>query len=136
MYDKWDANSHAQLVTERYGWEPSPVPFERTYRTMSNLDDRYENGVHDYLKWIKFGYGRATDHACKDIRSGYMSREQGMEMVRMYDHVRSSDLYYWLEYVDRGEEWFDTIANGFRSPRVWLKDGAGVWHKRNIWDNQ
>jgi N-acetyl sugar amidotransferase len=136
MYDKWDANAHVQLVTERYGWEPSPVPFERTYRTMSNLDDRYENGVHDYLKWVKFGYGRATDHACKDIRSGYMSREQGIEMVRKYDHVRSSDLYYWLEYVGRSEEWFDSIANSFRSPKVWVKDDGGLWHKRNIWDKQ
>lgn len=136
MYDKWDANAHTQLVTEKYGWEASPVPFERTYRTMSNLDDRYENGVHDYLKYVKFGYGRATDHACKDIRSGYMTREQGIEMVRKYDHVRSSDLYHWLDYVGRSEEWFDTIANSFRSPKVWLQDSDGSWHKRNIWDKQ
>ncbi len=136
MYDKWDANEHVQLVTDLYGWEPSPVPFERTYRTMSNLDDRYENGVHDYLKWVKFGYGRATDHACKDIRSGYMSRDQGIEMVRKYDHVRPSDLYYWLDYVGRSEEWFDVIANSFRSPKVWVKDDGGLWHKRDIWDKQ
>lgn len=133
-YDPWDANAHSQLVTERYAWEPSPVPFERTYRRMSNLDDRYENGSHDYLKFIKFGYGRATDHACKDIRSGYMSREEGVEMVRKYDHVRPSDLFFWLDYVERSEEWFDRTANSFRDPRVWVRDDAGRWHKRNIWD--
>ncbi len=133
-YDPWDANAHAQLVMERYGWLPSPVPFERTYRRMSNLDDRYENGAHDYLKYIKFGYGRATDHACKDIRSGYMSRDEGIAMVKRYDHVRSSDLTYWLDYVDRGEQWFDQIADGFRSPKVWRRDSAGQWHKRNLWD--
>lgn len=133
-YDPWDANAHAKLVMKKYDWQPSPVPFERTYRRVSNLDDRYENGAHDYLKWIKFGYGRATDHASKDIRSGYMSRAEGVEMVRKYDHVRSSDLYYWLDYVSRKEEWFDRIADGFRSPRVWAKDGSGQWHKRNIWD--
>ena len=49
---------------------------------MSNLDDRYENGVHDLLKFVKFGYGRASDHASKDIRSGYMTREEGIEMVK------------------------------------------------------
>lgn len=135
-YDKWDANAHTKLVQEQYGWQPSPVPFERTYRTMSNLDDRYENGAHDYLKWIKFGYGRATDHACKDIRSGYMTREEGIEMVRKYDHVRSSDLYFWLDYVGRTEEWFDKIADTFRSPKVWVQDDRGAWHKRNIWDER
>ena len=134
-YDPWDANAHFRLVQERYGWEESPVPFERTYRRFSNLDDRYENGAHDYLKYIKFGYGRGTDHACKDIRSGYMTREQGIEMVRQYDHVRSSDLYFWLDYVGRDEAWFDRIADTFRSPKVWVKDGD-CWLKRNIWDNE
>lgn len=133
-YDLWDPNAHSKLVMEKYGWEPSPVPFERTYRRISNLDDRYENGAHDYLKWIKFGYGRATDHASKDIRSGYMTRDEGIVVVRKYDHVRSSDLYYWLNYVSREEPWFDRIADTFRSPKVWVKDPAGHWQKRNIWD--
>jgi N-acetyl sugar amidotransferase len=69
-YIYWEANEHIKLVTERYGFEVSHEPFDRTYRTMSNLDDMHENGVHDYLKYIKFGYGRATDHTCKDIRAG------------------------------------------------------------------
>ncbi len=133
-FDPWDATAHTKLVIEKYGWEPSPEPFERTYRRSSNLDDRYENGAHDYLKWIKFGYGRATDHACKDIRRGYMSREEGIEAVRKYDHIKSSDIRYWLGYVGRNEEWFDRIADGFRDRRVWMQDTDGSWHKRNIWD--
>ena len=133
-FDPWDANAHMKLVTEKYDWKESPIPFERTYRRFSNLDDKYENGVHDYLKFIKFGYGRATDHACKDIRGGYMSRERGIEMVAKYDHVKPSDLYEWLEYVDRDEEWFTKIANTFRSPRVWTKNIGGNWIKANLWD--
>ncbi len=135
-FDPWDATQHTKLVIEKYGWEPSPVPFERTYRRSSNLDDRYENGAHDYLKWIKFGYGRATDHACKDIRRGYMTREEGIEMVRQYDHVKSSDIHYWLDYVDRDEAWFDRIADTFRDRRVWKQDDDGKWWKRNIWDQK
>jgi len=133
FFDPWDANKHKQLVMDRYGWQPADEPFERTYRTMSNLDDRYENGAHDYLKWIKFGYGRATDHASKDIRNGAMTRDEGIEMVRKYDHVKSSDIFYWLDYVGRTEDWFDTIADSFRSPKVWAKDEKGNWLKRNIW---
>jgi N-acetyl sugar amidotransferase len=133
-YDRWDANAHTELIKQRYGWEPSPEPFERTYRRISNLDDRYENGVHDYLKYVKFGYGRATDHASKDIRAGYMTRAEGIEMIRKYDHVRSSDLQVWLDYVGRDEAWFDAIANSFRDPRVWVRDAQGQSLKRNIWD--
>lgn len=133
-FDKWDANEHSKFVINTYGWQPASEPFERTYRTMSNLDDRYENGVHDYLKYVKFGYGRATDHACKDIRTNYMSRREGIEMVRKYDHIRSSDLYHWLNYVDRTEGWFNSIADSFRSPKVWAKNASSQWLKNNIWD--
>ncbi|MGM0429486.1 MAG: N-acetyl sugar amidotransferase [Pseudomonadota bacterium] len=129
---KWDPNAHTKLVMERYGWREKEEPFERTYRKMSNLDDRYENGIHDLLKFVKFGYGRATDHASKDIRSGYMTREEGIEMVKKYDHIVSSDLDYWLEYVEMTVEEFWEIADSFRDPRVWWIEN-GHWHKHNIW---
>lgn len=133
---KWSPNRHSQMVQEKYGWKPAERPFERTYRTVSNLDDRYENGVHDYLKFIKFGYGRASDHASKDIRTGYMTREQGIEMVKKYDSVIPSDLYYWLDYVGMSEKEFWKVANSFRDPRVWRKDKKGNWTKDNIWDKE
>jgi N-acetyl sugar amidotransferase len=129
---KWDPNHHTGLMREKYGWKASEVPFERTYRTMSNLDDRYENGAHDLLKFVKFGYGRASDHASKDIRSGYMSRQEGIEKVRQYDHVVSSDLYHWLDYVGMSEQEFWRTADRFRDSRVWrVEDGR--WVKDNIW---
>ena len=132
-YVDWDANRHVALVMERYGWRPAQQPFERTYRMFSNLDDMHENGIHDYLKFIKFGYGRCTDHVCKDIRAGLMNRDQGIELVRKMDHVKPRDLYRWLKYVDMTENEFDRVADTFRDPRVWrFEDGA--WVKDNIWD--
>ena len=131
-YFKWDPNEHTKLITENYDWKGAEVPFERTYRMMSNLDDRYENGIHDLLKFVKFGYGRGSDHASKDIRTGYMDRDTGIEMVRKYDHVISSDLEYWLKYVDMTENEFWETADSFRDPRVWwIKNGE--WWKDNIW---
>lgn len=133
-YVPWEANDHAELVKRLYGWEEAPEPFDRTYRRISNLDDMHENGIHDYLKYVKFGYGRGTDHACKDIRAGKMTRAEGIEMVRRYDHVKSRDLARWLDYVGMTEAEFDRIADTFRDPRVWRKDAAGAWEKDNIWD--
>ncbi len=133
-YFKWDPNKHTKMIIEKYNWKSKKIPFERTYRKMSNLDDRYENGAHDLLKFIKFGYGRASDHASKDIRTKYMSREDGIEMVKKYDHVISSDLNYWLEYVGMNESEFWEIADTFRDPKVWwIEDG--MWYKENIWND-
>ena len=133
-YVDWDGNYNYKIASELYGWKPAQQPFDRTYRRFSNLDDMHENGIHDYLKFVKFGYGRASDHACKDIRAGHMTREQGIAMVRRYDHVKPRDLQRWLKYVDMTEAEFDRIADTFRDPRVWRKNEKGEWEKDNIWD--
>lgn len=134
-YVYWEANEHVELVKEKYGFEISDEPFDRTYRRMSNLDDMHENGVHDYLKYIKFGYGRCTDHVCKDIRSGQMTRGEGIQLVRRMDHVKPGDLKRWLGYVGMDEAEFDRIADTFRDPRVWRREN-GPWVKDNIWDRE
>lgn len=132
-YVSWDANMHVELVKSLYNWQEAKEPFERTYRRFSNLDDMHENGIHDYLKFIKLGYGRATDHACKDIRAGIMSREEGIEMVKKYDHVKpKKDLQRWLKYVNMSEDEFDKICDTFRDPRVWSIEND-FWVKENIW---
>lgn len=132
-YVNWDGNDNAKLAMERYGWQPARQPFERTYRLISNIDDMHENGIHDYLKFVKFGYGRASDHACKDIRAGIMSRDEGVRMVRRYDHVKPRrDLERWLRYVGMSEEEFDYVCDTFRDPRVW-RAVNGEWVKDNIW---
>ena len=73
------------MMIKRYGFKVSAKKFERTYRVGSNLDDIHENGIHDYLKYIKFGYGRCTDHASKDIRAGLINREKGLNLIREMD---------------------------------------------------
>ncbi|MFN5981844.1 MAG: N-acetyl sugar amidotransferase [Fluviicola sp.] len=135
-YFKWEANEHGQLMKEKYGFIESEEPFERTYRLMSNLDDMHENGIKDYMKYVKFGYGRATDHVCKDIRAGIMTREEGIEIIRKMDPIKSKDLYRWLDYVGWTEEYFDEVADRFRDPRVWWINEKGEWEKDNIWDGK
>jgi N-acetyl sugar amidotransferase len=128
----WDANKHVKLMKEIYGWRQAQKPFERTYRLFSNLDDMHENGIHDYMKFIKFGYGRGTDHSSKDIRAGYMTREKGVAMVQKYDHIKPRfDLERWLDYVGMNEEEFDIIADTFRDKRVWRIEN-GCWVKDDI----
>tara|TARA_B100001057_G_scaffold313021_1_gene313138 strand:- start:76 stop:1260 length:1185 start_codon:yes stop_codon:yes gene_type:complete len=129
---KWDSNHNYNLMEKLYGWQKSKTSFQRTYRRFSNLDDRYENGVHDLLKFIKFGYGRSTDHGSKDIRMGYITRNQGIEYVKKYDHVISDDLYHWLDYVNLTEDEFWKTAESFRDPDVWWIEN-NEWYKDNIW---
>ncbi len=128
----WDPEKQTKIIKEKYNWKESEKGFERTYKKNSNLDDMHENGIHDYLKWIKFGYGRCSDHASKDIRMGRINREKGIEYVKKYDHVKpKKDLQRWLEYVNISEDEFDSIADTFRDENVWsIKDDK--WYKWDI----
>jgi imidazoleglycerol phosphate synthase cyclase subunit len=130
-YVYWEANEHTKRMIDEYGFEISNKPFDRTYRFASNLDDMHENGVHDYLKYIKFGYGRCTDHTCKDIRSGRMLRNEAIKLIEQFDSVKPSDLSRWLAYVGMDEEDFDRIADTFRDPRVWAFKN-GEWQKKKL----
>ena len=131
-YIPWESNNHLKLVIEKYNFKVSKKSFQRTYRKGSNLDDIHENGIHDYLKYIKFGYGRCTDHASKDIRAGILSRKKGIELIKEMDHVKPDDLHRWLKYVDMTEDEFDRIADHFRDPRVWKWSDENNWTKDNI----
>lgn len=134
-YFGWNQNQHTQMMIEKYGFEIAALPFDRTYKRDSNLNNIHDNGLHDYMKYVKFGYGRVTDHVCRDIRNGAMTRDEGIKMVRRYDHVFPSDIVRWLEYVEMDYEEFVAIADSFRDPRVWVKNEYGEWIKDNIWDH-
>ncbi len=132
---KWDGKRNAELMKEKYDWRASKKPFERTYRNFSNLDNRYSNGVSDLLKFVKFGYGRCTDHASKDIRNKHINRDKGIELVKKHDHVVSADLEHWLEYVNMSKQSFWETADKFRDPRVWTIKNK-QWYKDNIWGEE
>ncbi len=131
-YIPWESNQHLKLVVEKYGFKVSDEPFERTYRRGSNLDDIHENGIHDYLKYIKFGYGRCTDHASKDIRSCDLERSEGIKRAQRMDKIKPKDLQRWLNYVDMSENEFDRIADHFRDPRVWKWTTEKGWEKEDL----
>lgn len=124
-YFFYDGNENYKIAKKEYGWRCVQKPFDRTFRNFSNVDDMHENGVHDYLKFIKFGFGRGTDHANYDIRLNLISREEGIELVLKYDHVTpQDDLSEWCKYVKMDEDEFYHHANKFRDTRVWsIKDG-------------
>ena len=110
---------------KKNGFSVDDRPKEGTYTNWENLDEKY-TGMHDYFKWIKFGFGRATDHASLDMRHGKITREEGIELVRknegkiptryfdefLLDMELSKEDFY--EIVDKfaNKEIFETDSNG------------------------
>lgn len=82
-YIPWDGLSNV-LVAQAYGFETPPSPTLGSMVNYENLDN-YQVAIHEYFKFLKFGFGRATDHACLHIRRGRLTREIGLSIVKRLD---------------------------------------------------
>jgi hypothetical protein len=59
-------------------------PVEGSLFAYENVDN-LQTGIHDFLRFLKFGYGRAVDIASNHIRRGYLSRDVAIAMVKDRD---------------------------------------------------
>jgi N-acetyl sugar amidotransferase len=82
-YYPWDGYQNA-LISQGYGFENFPTMVEGALANYENLDN-HQMGIHDYFKYLKYGFGRATDIANNHIRRGRMSRADGLNLVRRHD---------------------------------------------------
>lgn len=82
-YFPWDGYRNA-LYAQGYGFETFPTMVEGALANYENLDN-HQMGLHDYFKFLKYGFGRATDIACNHIRRGRLSRRDGLELVKRHD---------------------------------------------------
>ena len=95
----------------------------RTFNSYETIYCWNKSGVHDYLKYLKCGYGKATDHATRDIRLKRMTREEGIELANQYDQVlpeESIDLF--LDWIGMSSKQFFEIMNTHRNPKYWRKN--------------
>ncbi len=123
-YFKWDLREVVKKSIE-YGFSVQDRPVETTYENFENLDC-YSNHLHDYLKYVKYGFGRATDNACLDIRLGYVSREEGVRLVNKYDGIPPKKaIKEYLKYTGFTKEEFDKIVDSYTNKRIFKRDENG-----------
>ena len=127
-YFKWDLREVLQKSQE-HGFEVSDRAVETTYENFENLDC-YSNHLHDYLKYVKYGFGRATDNACLDVRLGYITREEAVRLVNKYDGIPPKKaIKKYLEYTGFTQKEFDKIVDSYTNKRIFKRDENGKFLK-------
>ena len=115
-YMRWDSRKVAESAIAN-GLEIRPqeeLLGTGGYWPFEQLDDEMPVIGH-YLKWLKFGYGRATDQACRDIRLGYITRDEGLRLAKTYDgRINPNYVENFCNYIDINKVEFDRVCNGFR----------------------
>jgi hypothetical protein len=146
-YLKWHPQSAYYYSVEHGGFQASPERTPGTYSKYNSIDDRMDD-FHYFTTHVKFGIGRATYDASQEIRSGDITREEGVALVRRFDGEfpeRFVDQLFDYLSIDQKEfpvafkafahprmtrEYFLELADRFRSPHLWKKE-AGRWVLRH-----
>jgi hypothetical protein len=124
-YIRWDTKAQHETMLAAYDYETAPQ--QRTFDTYSDVDCIHYSGVHDWVKFAKWGYGKVTDHASREIRLRRMSREEGIALVEHYNDVPLQDLVALLAWIGMSEGDFRACVDRFRDPRIWsCADGNWV----------
>jgi hypothetical protein len=125
----WDGYTNA-LYAQAHGFETLSTTVEGSMMSYENLDN-YQTGIHDYFKFLKFGFGRATDLANNHIRRGRLSREDGLRLVKRHDGAYPATylgrpLADILAEISVTQEEFDKICDRFTNKRLFVCDNRGV----------
>jgi N-acetyl sugar amidotransferase len=127
-YLPWDGYSNA-LVAQAHGFTTLQHTVEGSVVNYENLDN-HQTGIHDYFKYLKFGFGRATDIACLHLRRGRITREDATEMVDKHDGkfpawYLDKPLADILEPLDMTVEEFTHICDRFTNKKIFATDSRG-----------
>ena len=127
-YFPWDGLNN-YLFAQANGFESFGSVIEGSMVDYENIDN-FQHGIHDYFKFLKFGFGRATDIASIHIRRGRISRDQAVKIIK-----RNDGKYPWsylgkpleeiLSRIQLTKEEFDSICDRFTNRELFLTDKNG-----------
>jgi N-acetyl sugar amidotransferase len=122
-YIRWDTKAQHERMVKKYDYYMGALP--RTFDTYNDVDCTHYAGMHDVIKFRKLGYGKAADHASREIRFGRLTRVEGLALAERYQSIEApdaSDLATFMQIT--GKEILGQV-DAHRDPRAWRKDASG-----------
>ena len=127
-YIPWDGFGNL-IVSQAHGLETYSQTVEGSLVNYENLDNG-QSGIHDYFKFLKYGFGRASDLASMHVRRGRLTRSDAMNLVRIHDgryphSYLGCSLEYILDEIGMSRDEFDSICDRFTNKRLFKHDANG-----------
>ena len=125
-FENWDSYRNFVISKKFMRYEEKTQKNIGTYTNFGQNDSLLYD-LHCYIMYLKFGFGRATQDIGIDIRRGSMTREQGLELVKIYDNeFPEYALNDYLEYFDLNKKSFFKIIDKHVNKKLFEK-------KKNKW---
>ena len=126
-FKNWNPQENFYYAVENTGFQPNSERTEGTYSKYASLDDKLD-GMHYYMRYIKFGLGRCVEDVSHEIRDGHISRSEGINLIKKYEG-EFPERYFenFLNYLEISKEHFWDVVDSWRAEHLWEKRG-------NKWD--
>lgn len=134
-YLQWNSIENAKIAKEN-GFNFFDGNVEGSFFEYENLDN-LQHGIHDYFKFLKFGFSRATDQLCIAVRRGLLSRPEAIEIAKKIDgkfpwSYLGVKLETILEHIGMNFEEFENTADQFTNYKLFKTDKHGKLLKDNM----
>lgn len=124
-YIKWNPQEVYYYASKNCGYFPDTQRTDGTYGRYSAIDDKME-WLHYYTHYIKYGIGRARFDACQEIRSGHITRDEGIKLCKKFEgeypkrYIKDCFKFMKLDEVEANR-----IIDKFRPHHLWKKTKKG-----------
>ena len=127
-FHKWDAHEHLKICKD-IGWKPLESAPKGSWNDYENCDMKFID-IREHIKYLKYGYGRATDQLNIAIRNRRILREEALEIVRNVDgDFSKQNIQEFCNYLGITESYFKKVVDGFVNTDL-FEEKKGVWHAK------
>lgn len=120
-YENWDPYRNYLIAKEHCGLKEAEDTNAGTFTNFAQ-NDQALYALHTYLMYLKFGFGRANQDACIEIRRGAMDRQQALNLVRLYDsHYPEEFIDLYLNYYQLSKSEFDAVLDRYANKDLFDK---------------
>ena len=125
-FENWDSYRNYVVAKDKCGLIEKDEGNTGTFTNFAQNDQALYT-LHAYLMYLKYGFGRATQDAGIEIRRGSMTRDQALNLVKMYDNSYPADLIEtYLLYYQMSKEEFDIVLDKYANKDLFQKID-GIW---------
>ena len=128
FFEQWDSLRNAE-VAKKNGFTVFSSAVENGYLDSEKIDN-YQHGIHDYFKYLKYGFGRATDQISYLIRRGKLTRDQGIKLIKDYEgnfpnSYLGKPLKEILDHIEISIDHFQNICDKYTNKKIFKCDQNG-----------
>ena len=133
-YIQWNQEKFAETIQKELGWNYDEV--ESLYPDELGFDkvECMMTGIRDYIKYLKRGFSRITHRTTIDIKQGRISRDEGLVLIRKYEHRKPASLPIFLKMLDLSEDEFNRICLNQLIPPAIAVDPDTIPVGKKLWD--